>query len=311
MNASLLVTQAFSGMRSSELLSIEIGDWFSTERDGETIYKVRADSYKFIPGGVKKVTFVVAPVVFNALELAKALTESERSTLKYNELPYQNHLWLSQNKLSRVPVPVRNRGLNSRYNNLVRHINAEIEPSDLEELNIVNPGASMKLSGGQLWHITSHQLRRTMAVYLRRHDLVSAHDIMYQYKHLSLTMALHYTNGATDAALNNFTPATKAHDESIIAYWEAKTFSSHRALEESAKLLGHEPSCSLITNCMHARACDFGILSSSPLSKELKLWAQERLQVILDQRDQADNKALNQHFIQIENVLRKLLAEKE
>lgn len=311
MNASLLVTQAFSGMRSSELLSIEIGDWFSTERDGETIYKVFADSYKFIAGGVKKVTFVVAPVVFSALELAKTLTESERSTLKYNELPYQSHLWLSQNKLSRVPVPVRNRGLNSRYNNLVRHINAEIEPGDLEELNIVNPGASMKLSVGQLWHITSHQLRRTMAVYLRRHDLASAHDIMYQYKHLSLTMALHYTNGATDAALNNYKPPTKVPEEDVIAYWEAKTFSSQSTLEESAKLLGHEPSWSLITNCMHARACDSGILSPSTLSKELKHWAHERLQAIRQQRDKADTDALNQHLIQIENVLMKLLAEKE
>jgi len=311
MNASLLVTQAFSGMRSSELLSIEIGDWFSTERDGETIYKVRADSYKFIAGGVKKVTFVVAPAVFSALELAKALTESERSTLKYNELSHQNHLWLSQNKLSKPPVPVRNRGLNSRYNNLVRHINAEIEPDDLEELNIVNPGASMKLSVGQLWHITSHQLRRTLAVYFRRHDLASAHDIMYQYKHLSLTMALHYTNGATDAALSNFTPTVKAHDDSVIAYWEANTFSSQANLEESAQLLGQKPSQSLITNCMHARACDSGILSFNTLSKELKHWAQERLQAIRNQRNQADNDALSQHFIQIENVLMKLLTEKE
>jgi hypothetical protein len=169
----------------------------------------------------------------------------------------------------------------------------------------------MKLSVGQLWHITSHQLRRTMAVYLRRHDLASAHDIMYQYKHLSLTMALHYANGATDAALNNYKPPTRVPEEGVIAYWEAKTFSSQSTLEESAKLLGHEPSCSLITNCMHARACNSGILSSNTLSKELKIWAHERLHAIRNQRDKADSESLHQHFIQIENVLMKLLAEKE
>ncbi|MCH2455626.1 MAG: hypothetical protein MK192_08040 [Idiomarina sp.] len=306
-NSCLLVAQAFSGMRSSELLSIEVDGWFSTERDGETVYQVLADSYKFIKGGAKKVSFVVAPVVFKALELAKTLTETERSTLKYFESPHKNYLWLSQNKLSRQPVPIRNRGLNSRYCSLVSHLNADIHQDDLNELRIVNPGADIKLSPGEQWPISSHQLRRTFAVYVRRHNLAYTHDIKHQFKHVSLAMAAHYSKGARDLAFKDFNPQTTGADNNIIAYWPPNTFETTVELSDCSGLFSQKSSQTLVGHCMSASTCHSGILSTSSVSSGLKSWAQERLDTVGEHYEQANSGSLRQHLKKVQEVLLKLV----
>lgn len=53
---------------------------------------------------------------------------------------------------------------------------------------------------GAFWPLRTHQFRRSLAVHLRRLDLISTNDLIRQFKHLIRGMTEWYMSGALNAS---------------------------------------------------------------------------------------------------------------
>lgn len=78
-----------------------------------------------------------------------------------------------------------------------------IEPEDLEELRLFDAfrdwDSNPSFASGSFWPLTSHQFRRSVAVYASRSGMVSLPTLKTQYKHLSSVMTALYAENSTYA----------------------------------------------------------------------------------------------------------------
>jgi len=78
-----------------------------------------------------------------------------------------------------------------------------IEEADLDELRVFDAFRAWdddpKFAVGAHWPLTSHQFRRSVAVYASRSGMVSLPSLKTQYKHLSAVMTAYYGEGSSYA----------------------------------------------------------------------------------------------------------------
>lgn len=86
---------------------------------------------------------------------------------------------------------------------LLKRLNVRIGEVDIEELELFDGfrdwRSESKYSVGELWPFTSHQARRSLAVYAARSGLVSIGTLSLQFKHLTIAMTSYYMNNASFA----------------------------------------------------------------------------------------------------------------
>jgi len=77
--------------------------------------------------------------------------------------------------------------------------NVIIQPSDLDELKLSDPGrnfdAEDRFAVGELWPLTTHQYRRSLAFYASNSGFVSLPSLKNQFKHVTRQMTQYYCNG--------------------------------------------------------------------------------------------------------------------
>ena len=203
-----IICAAFTGMRKSELYGLHSDSFKARTYNGKDIYTLQSYQYKMSQGRGKLAEWVTSPLTKMAIELAEALSRNMRQQLLKSEDPMKNQeascLWLTQSRKNELPKLRFEGHLRSHFIGLTKEAGAYIDEKILEEFKLINPNrnplhADKKIQVGKIWPLTTHQFRRTFAVFVRRHNLCSTIAVKDQFKHLDVHTSDWYGEGSNNA----------------------------------------------------------------------------------------------------------------
>lgn len=100
-----------------------------------------------------------------------------------------------------------------RFPQLLERISPILEDEDIRELEEVDPHRAWRSEEdfvvGKMWHLTTHQFRRSLALYAQRSGLVSLQSLKMQLQHLTEEMSRYYARGSMFA--RNFIGDVRDH----------------------------------------------------------------------------------------------------
>lgn len=210
LTACYILCAAFTGMRRNELYGLHSDSFKTRIFNGKTIYTLQSYHHKMTQGRGQLTEWVTSPITRKAIELAEALTRHMRVELFSSPNPMKNHeascLWINQSKKSEEPKLMYEGHLRTNFDLIAKEAGAVIDQQVLDEFKLINPNrnplnADKKIQIGKVWRITTHQFRRTYAVFVRRHNLCSLTAIKDQFKHLDIPTTDWYGEGSASAAL--------------------------------------------------------------------------------------------------------------
>jgi hypothetical protein len=86
----------------------------------------------------------------------------------------------------------------------IKNLGYKATPDDVEEFNMLNPSREGQLKvSGTYNGLSSHDFRRSFAVFFVRYGFGTASGIKFQFKHQNINMAGYYANNAVLAQLND------------------------------------------------------------------------------------------------------------
>jgi integrase len=253
-----LTIQAFTGMRVSEVASLKIDCLKKHRTRGKTHYIIHGVTTKFNKGEPKQVKWVTNESGRYAVDIAAQITrlthtilmEKSGEAIDESEVP----LFASLKYLGIREVAVQRRfetrmvpmNLHPTRDRSVRQaIRIAIEEEDLCELEEIDAHrawrSESKFAVGQLWILTGHQLRRSLALYAQRSGIVSLPSLRRQLQHITDEMTRYYAKGSAFA--KNFIGDHKNH---FATEWLATqpisagiSYVKHVLLSDDVKFGGH------------------------------------------------------------------------
>lgn len=211
--ACYIICAAFSGMRDSELASLEV-DCFVRRRTnhGETICWLKGTTYKLertprpaewmVPEVVEKAVAVATRLGLPQRAKCAARIKQLRKSVKARDIGERTRAEIS------IEIERAKRGLNAllltgkesgkfaaigrdvarrSLQEFARRAGIKVEQKDMEGVirrDRIRPGGD--------WPFTPHQFRRTFAVYVAKHVLGDVRYLREHFKHWSLDMTLYY-----------------------------------------------------------------------------------------------------------------------
>lgn len=206
--ACYIACGGFSGMRDSELDKLTPDSYYKDNFNGRDFHMLQSHTFKF---GKKRETWVTAPIVEKAIELASTLTKAWREQVAYPDNRYTNTLWCNHTVRSKPPVLIERWA--PRLQRFCKQFGFVVTKKDYQECVESNPDSLNRIKKsiaiGQPWPLTPHQFRRSLAFYTIKHRLGTKVALKQQFKHLSLAMTEWYTNGGQLASLRGLTADKK------------------------------------------------------------------------------------------------------
>ncbi|EMI4516310.1 hypothetical protein V6560_003880 [Vibrio parahaemolyticus] len=200
--ACYIVCGGFSGMRDSELGKLTPNSYYKDTFEGRDYHMLQSHTFKF---GEKRETWVTAPAAEQAIELASTLTKQWRNDVNYPDDNYTGTLWV--NRIARSKPPIVIADWNARLRRFCKHFNFTVTEEDYKECLDSNPNSQERIKKyvkvGQIWLISTHQFRRTLAFYCIKNRLGTLVALKQQFKHVYLAMTEWYTNGGRLASLRD------------------------------------------------------------------------------------------------------------
>lgn len=199
-----IVCGGFTGMRRSELYGLHSDSYISYELQGQRFHTVQSYHSKMLSGRAKKAEWITSPVTKSAIELAEALSRNMRSQLMLSGNGMDNELapciWLTQYRRNHKPKVLIEGVVNRYLQRIVEAAGCIVTEEDIEEFHIINPNKGGHFQSDRIkveshWPISTHQFRRTFAVFGKRYNLLSDVALKRQFKHLTLQMTLWYEEG--------------------------------------------------------------------------------------------------------------------
>lgn len=207
--ASLQI-QAFTGMRSNEVESLphHCLDEVKRVEDGRIHYFVKGFVTKHAHGKIKRVQWVTSESGRAAIRIAQRISQ-----MIYNlsgETPKISVKRINSHYLFISPRHVTHRGKNtpaflnlSIFKALRVRLQPVINEEDMVELEQIDPHRAWRSEEafqiGKPWTLTSHQLRRSLALYAQRSGLVSLPSLKRQLQHITQEMSTYYGRGSAFA----------------------------------------------------------------------------------------------------------------
>lgn len=219
--ACYIVIAGLSGMRDSEMASLDTGCYYEREGwDGAVYGWIKGHTYK-LEEGPRPVEWMVPPVVKNAVDMITQVTaplryklEQQITTLEaklrdvsylsptnrqqdeetLHEMKQKRHALFLNGPLwqSRIGILDSNT-IRTRLKNFARHINLKVQADDLAQVL-----DKTEIRVGEVWPLAPHQFRRTFARYVARCILGDVRYLRTHFKHWSLDMTLGYSWGDED-----------------------------------------------------------------------------------------------------------------
>ncbi|HGE6067727.1 TPA: hypothetical protein ACGG77_003366 [Vibrio cholerae] len=216
--ACFICCAAFTGMRVSELFELRRNSFHSYQLDGQDFHVVKASTHK-MAAGKKAEEWLCSPIVSKAIDLASALSEGLRNQLYDKAINSSNNsvrkqlsetaecLWLTQKERMNAPKIIARDSWNERLRRFSRNAKAVITADSINECIQLNPNNNgtivERIILGEIWPLSTHQFRRTFAVFSVRNNLGHPIAIKQQFKHLYLRMSDWYSSGAVQARLHD------------------------------------------------------------------------------------------------------------
>jgi integrase len=229
-----VVIAAFSGLRESEFASLEIGCLNKREGfDGDSFFWLTGMTYK-LERTPKPAQWLVPEIVKTAVDIATRLGQPDRieSEQKISAIElvlnsthvleqHRNDLLAELEEIQKhknaLLTTSRENGrflalgaaaANSSLRKFSKEAGAIVEPSDMEEV-----GNSDKVHVGEVWPLSSHQFRRTFAVFVARNLLGDLRYLREHFKHWSIDMTLYYARHDHGIDQTVFTEILTERDE--------------------------------------------------------------------------------------------------
>lgn len=214
--ASKLTIQTFTGMRDDEALSLPYHCLETTIANGKTHYIVLGRTTKLNNGRVKRTRWVTNHDGYRAIKLAQQIADAiyavygisaRKAVTRTNDHP----LFVSVGYLALAGQSVKPEGNRFRSGSIfldrMKGLRARLEPvieeTDILELEQIDPHRAWrseeKFQVGKPWLFTSHQLRRSLALYAQRSGLVSLPSLRRQLQHITIEMSRYYGKGSAFA----------------------------------------------------------------------------------------------------------------
>ncbi|MBE3756212.1 hypothetical protein HJ201_17490 [Vibrio parahaemolyticus] len=215
----LIVTQGFSGVRIGEAVSFNANSADKVIVNNKEVTVLTGETTKGHNAKPKTVTWQSHPVAKVALELAydmmaanrafyqKGVDEKERQSETKEKI---NHM--RRQLESAFLVPKLSRQASNNYifrpwrslKKFIKDLDYKATTEDVEEFNMLNPTREGELKiGGTYSGLTSHDFRRTFAVFFVRYGFGTASGIKFQFKHENINMSGYYANNAELAQMND------------------------------------------------------------------------------------------------------------
>lgn len=221
-----LTIQAFTGMRDDEALSLPYNCLQTNTSNGINHYIILGRTTKLNNGHVKRTRWVTNIEGYRAVKVAQKIAEAifavfhiniesiSTHTNKYPLFVSVGYLGFAGTMLSPKEGRFRPSKIDlTRMSRLRSRLQPIIEDDDIRELEQIDPHRAWRSEErfqlGEAWLFTSHQLRRSLALYAQRSGLVSLPSLRRQLQHVTNEMSLYYAKGSTYA--KNFIGSDKSH----------------------------------------------------------------------------------------------------
>jgi integrase len=218
MMAAALQIQAFTGMRHNEVMALPYDCLESVQRDGKNHYIICGRITKLSKGLVKRTRWVTSSAGRRAALLAQRIAAAiyaASGQVPNTASPDARGRYLFVDPQFKKP--------RSDFGSTILHLNTfselrarlqpEITEQDLLELEQIDPHRAWRSEDdfqiGRPWMLTSHQFRRSLALYAQRSGLVSLPSLKRQLQHITQEMSSYYARGSVFA--KNFIGDDKTH----------------------------------------------------------------------------------------------------
>jgi hypothetical protein len=216
MVAGLLI-KAYSGMRNNESMLLPYDCLETRLQNGKQHYLIKGFTSKLNHGRPKTARWVTSVDTKSAVLLCQRIAKCIYEVCNVSnfdkedkETQFPLFVAASYAQLGRSPKPITvnekfvpsTLGL-AGYPVLTNRIIPRITGLDLSELESVDPyrkwsnRAEFRID--QVWPLTSHQLRRSLALYASRSGLVSLPTLRRQLQHVTEEMSRYYARGSQEA----------------------------------------------------------------------------------------------------------------
>ncbi|MFV8452375.1 hypothetical protein ACNO65_20285, partial [Vibrio campbellii] len=215
----LIVTQGFSGVRIGEAASFNANSADEVTVNSRKVTVLTGETTKGNNAKPKTVTWQSHPVAKVALELAYDMMAANRAFYRkdVDEKERQGetkenikHMRRQLESAFLVPSATMQASNNYIFNpskalkKFIKNLDYKATTEDVEEFNMLNPTREGELKiGGTYSGLTSHDFRRTFAVFFVRYGFGTASGIKFQFKHENINMSGYYANNAELAQMND------------------------------------------------------------------------------------------------------------
>lgn len=210
---AVLQIAAFSGMRRAEIEDLTFNCVKRRTIAGVSRYFIAGTTTKHASGRAKQTRWVTSQEGVRAVELAKRIArviygtlgiDPDKQSKKSHELPlFAAIKYLQPQHFGRTVKPneVSRSMLSAAWKKgFMQGITMTIKEEDIRELEYIDPHRAWRSEPdfeiGVYWRLTTHQFRRSLALYASRSGLVSLPSLRRQLQHITESMSLYYARGS-------------------------------------------------------------------------------------------------------------------
>lgn len=221
-----LTIQTFTGMRDDEAISLPYHCLEESVVNGKTHYIVLGRTTKLNNGRGKRTRWITNQDGHRAIKLAQQIAAAIYgafgvSPRKLSSRRIEYPLFVSVGYLAFAGGVIKSDGESFRsghiYLERMKRLRKRIEPiienADICELEHIDPHRAWrsedKFQIGKAWLFTSHQLRRSLALYAQKSGFVSLPSLRRQLQHITCEMTRYYAKGSAFA--KDFIAGDKEH----------------------------------------------------------------------------------------------------
>ncbi len=220
--AARLVIQLFTGMRSDEVSALPFNCLTTTKHRGQEHYIVSGTTTKLNRGQAKSARWITNSEGARAIRLAQTIGKFIARTMHQQPDDLSVIPLLISTVYLGLARPAKSRSrknlLSAKFDlkkaaRLRATLQLPIIENDLLELEQIDPHRAWRseerFQVGHPWVLTSHQLRRSLALYAQRSGLVSLPSLRRQLQHITEEMSRYYARGSAFA--RDFIGKNKGH----------------------------------------------------------------------------------------------------
>jgi integrase len=191
--AGYIVCAMFSGLRDSELGSLQIGCHQVKESlDGEVADWLYGRTFK-LEESSKEVRWLVPPCVGKAVAVLEQISSYHRECLLHqlNYLQSMPSTELSNRQIHELKLWANSLFLTKANSNGYTYKSLDNETTN-KRLQKFMSEEKITDTDGRVWQLRSHQFRRTFAVFVAKNLIGDLRYLRHHFKHWSMDMTLHY-----------------------------------------------------------------------------------------------------------------------